>query len=61
MRAAAALLNPKAVYAVFENVRFVSPLKIFKDEPFQAEVEVIRVPNGADDESAYHARIFHGL
>ena len=58
MRAAAALLNPKAADAVFENVRFVSPLKIFKDEPFQAEVEVIRVPNGADGDTTYHARIF---
>ena len=44
--------------AVFENVRFVSPLKIFKDEPFQAEVEVIRVPNGAEGDTTYHARIF---
>ncbi len=58
MRAAAALLNPKAADAVFENVRFVSPLKIFKDEPFQAEVEVIRVPNGAEGDTTYHARIF---
>jgi NAD(P)-dependent dehydrogenase (short-subunit alcohol dehydrogenase family) len=58
MRAAAALLNPKAAEALFENVRFVSPLKIFKDEPFQAEVEVIRVPNGAEGDPTYHARIF---
>jgi holo-[acyl-carrier protein] synthase len=58
MRAAAALLDSKAAEAAFENVRFVSPLKIFKDEPFLAEVEVIRLTGGAEDQGTYHARIF---
>ena len=58
MRAAAELLNPEAKEAVFKDVRFVSPLKIFKDEPFLAEVEVIRVPGGADGKHIYYARIY---
>ena len=59
MRTAAALLNPKAADAVFEDVRFVSPLKIFKDDPFLAEVEVIRAPSETEGQSStYHARIF---
>jgi phosphopantetheine--protein transferase-like protein len=58
MRAAAALLDPRTADAMFENVRFVSPLKIFKDEPFLAEVEVVRLGGGAEDQRTYYARIF---
>ena len=42
MRSAADLLDPEAKTANFEQVRFRSPLKIFKKEPFEAEVEVVR-------------------
>ena len=59
MRTAAALLNPEAADAVFEDLSFVSPLKIFKDDPFLAEVEVIRAPSETEGQSSsYHARIF---
>jgi phosphopantetheinyl transferase (holo-ACP synthase) len=57
MKAAAALLNPQMGSANFEKVRFISPLKIFKNEPFEAEVEVIRVPEVAEGTIAYDARI----
>ena len=57
MRAAAALLSPEVACSRFEDVRFVSPLKIFKDDPFRAEVEVTRISEGANH-STYHARIF---
>ncbi|HTY25739.1 MAG TPA: SDR family NAD(P)-dependent oxidoreductase [Desulfomonilaceae bacterium] len=56
MRAAAALLNPEAKTARFEQVRFQSPLKIFKNEPFEAEVEITRSAESSE-ETAYHCRI----
>lgn len=43
MRSAAGLLDVSAPTARFRNVRFRSPLKIFKNEPFEAEIEVMRV------------------
>ncbi len=58
MRAAAALLSPEVANFMFEDVRFVSPLKIFKDDPFQAEVEVIRVSDGSKGDGSYHAKIY---
>ncbi|HMK37470.1 MAG TPA: SDR family NAD(P)-dependent oxidoreductase [Desulfomonilaceae bacterium] len=58
MRTAAALLDADAAAASFEKVRFRSPLKIFKSDPFEAEVEVVRTqaPDGQD--SAFRARTF---
>ncbi|MFZ5865031.1 MAG: SDR family NAD(P)-dependent oxidoreductase [Thermodesulfobacteriota bacterium] len=57
MRSAALLLDTSAPTARFRNVRFRSPLKIFKNEPFEAEIEVHRVV--ADDATApvYRATI----
>jgi phosphopantetheine--protein transferase-like protein len=57
MRAAAVLLDPAAAGAVFEDVHFRSPLKIFKDEPFEADVEVIRQHGRPDGLIAFDARI----
>jgi phosphopantetheine--protein transferase-like protein len=57
MRTAASLLNPEAATASFENVRFKSPLKLFKNDLFEAEVEAIRVEAPAGCSAAYHARI----
>jgi phosphopantetheine--protein transferase-like protein len=57
MRTAATLLNPAAAVASFENVRFKSPLKIFKNDPFEAEVEVVRVQAPSGCPAAYQARI----
>ena len=57
MRSAAALLNPEAKTANFEQVRFRSPLKIFKKEPFEAEVEVVRSRGTADQAAVYDCKI----
>ena len=57
MRRAAALLNPEAKTANFEQVRFRSPLKIFKKEPFEAEVEVARSRGTADEAAVYDCKI----
>ncbi len=43
MRAVVALVDPEAQFVNLENVHFRSPLKIFKDEPFEAEVELVRI------------------
>jgi len=56
MRAAACLLDPDAAAAGIENVRFVSPLKVFRQEPFEAEVEIVRV-SVAPETKAYRGRI----
>jgi acyl transferase domain-containing protein/NAD(P)H-dependent flavin oxidoreductase YrpB (nitropropane dioxygenase family)/NAD(P)-dependent dehydrogenase (short-subunit alcohol dehydrogenase family)/phosphopantetheinyl transferase (holo-ACP synthase)/acyl carrier protein len=58
MRGAAAFLNPEARKADFEGVRFRSPLKIFRDEPFQAEVEVVRLEEESAGVTAFRARLF---
>ncbi len=57
MRTAASMLNPEAAGASFEEVRFRSPLKIFKDEPFEAEVEIVRLAGRTDGTSAYRGKI----
>ena len=57
MRAAATLLDPAAATADFEDVRFKSPLKIFRNDVFEAEVEVVRGPTPDDASAAYHAKI----
>ena len=57
MRSAAEILNPDAGHAVFEQVRFHSPLKIFKDDPFEAEIQVVRTADDEDGHVCYLARI----
>jgi 3-oxoacyl-(acyl-carrier-protein) synthase/NAD(P)-dependent dehydrogenase (short-subunit alcohol dehydrogenase family)/phosphopantetheinyl transferase (holo-ACP synthase)/acyl carrier protein len=57
MRAAAELIDPQVARAEFQEVRFRSPLKIFKNEPFEAEVEVTRSPQATDCPASYQARI----
>ncbi|GEM_PF-84422 len=57
MRAAATLLDPDLRDAEFQDVRFHSPLKIFKDDPFEAEVEVLRIAGHSDNSASYEARI----
>ena len=43
MRKAAEILDPSTSEMVIQNVRFMQPLKIFKNEKFVAEVDVFRV------------------
>jgi phosphopantetheine--protein transferase-like protein len=57
MRAAATIMDPEAVHAVYEDVKFVGPIKVFKDEPFEVEVEVRRIGSSTDGTRAYFARI----
>jgi acyl transferase domain-containing protein/NAD(P)H-dependent flavin oxidoreductase YrpB (nitropropane dioxygenase family)/NAD(P)-dependent dehydrogenase (short-subunit alcohol dehydrogenase family)/phosphopantetheinyl transferase/acyl carrier protein len=57
MRTAASMLNPEAAGASFEEVRFRSPLKIFKDELFEAVVEIVKLSGRTDGTSAYRGRI----
>ncbi len=57
MKTATTLLNPEASRAYFENVHFHSPLKIFKDDPFEAEIEVVRSTDIDREGPAYRARI----
>ena len=57
MRTAASMLNPEAAGASFEEVRFRSPLKIFKDESFEAEVEIVKLAGRTDGTSAYRGKI----
>jgi len=57
MRAAAALIDKRVQTASFEDVRFQSPLKIFKSDPFEAEVEVARIQGSPDGTTRYQARI----
>jgi phosphopantetheine--protein transferase-like protein len=58
MRAAATTLNPEAAFADWQDVRFKGPIKVFKDDPFHAEVEAIRVEGGSPGEIKYFCRIF---
>jgi len=58
MRGAAALMNPDARDASFEAVRFPSPLKIFREDPFEAEVEVVRVAAEQEGVTVFNARLF---
>ncbi|MBI5569934.1 MAG: SDR family NAD(P)-dependent oxidoreductase [Desulfomonile tiedjei] len=57
MRAAATLLNRDAQQASFEEIRFRSPLKVFKDEPFEVEVEAFNVQGASDEPPTYYCRI----
>ena len=57
MRIAATMLDTEAATAMFESVRFHSPLKIFKDDPFEVEIEVARVADSSVGHRAYRARI----
>jgi phosphopantetheine--protein transferase-like protein len=57
MRSAAAIVDPSAPTARFRNVRFRSPLKIFKNEPFEAEIEVIRTVAADEAAPSYRASI----
>jgi phosphopantetheine--protein transferase-like protein len=57
MRAATTIVDPRAVHGIYEDVKFVGPIKVFKDEPFEVEVEVRRVSTAADGTTAYFARI----
>lgn len=43
MRKAAEILDPSTCEMVMQNVRFLKPLKIFKNEKFVAKVDVFRV------------------
>ncbi|MGP8283785.1 MAG: SDR family NAD(P)-dependent oxidoreductase [Desulfomonilaceae bacterium] len=43
MRKAAEILDPSTSKMVIQNVRFMKPLKIFKNEKFEAKVDVFRV------------------
>jgi phosphopantetheinyl transferase (holo-ACP synthase) len=58
MRSATALLYPEARTAALEGVRFLSPLKIFRDEAFEAEIEIVRDSGPSDRAPGYTARIF---
>ncbi|MDQ7785803.1 MAG: SDR family NAD(P)-dependent oxidoreductase, partial [Desulfomonilaceae bacterium] len=57
MKLAAQVLNPEASGAIFEDVRFLGPLKIFKDDPFEAEIEVVRRSDVDRASASYRARI----
>ncbi len=57
MRSAAALIDPEAKTANFEQVRFRSPLKIFKKEPYEAEVEIVRNRGAANRAAVYDCKI----
>jgi phosphopantetheine--protein transferase-like protein len=56
MRSAAALVDPAAEQAAFEDIRFLSPVKVFGETPFEAEVEVVR--DRAEGPPAFSARTF---
>ncbi len=57
MKTLASVLNPEASNAIFEDVHFHSPLKIFKDDPFEAEIEVVRTNDTDSGDISYRARI----
>jgi phosphopantetheine--protein transferase-like protein len=61
MRSAAVFLDPEANDLSFEDVHFHSPLKIFKEDPFEAEVEIIRQPVSSGGANLYSARISSSL
>ena len=57
MRATATIVDPEAAHAAFEDVKFVGPIKIFKDEPFEVEVEARRIGSSTEGTRAYFVRI----
>lgn len=57
MRAGASLIGSQVNPVVFEDVRFRSPVKIFKNELFEAEVEVQKLPGVDGGSESYSARI----
>lgn len=57
MRSATALLDPRCVAASFQSVKFLSPIKLFKDEPFELEVDVVRRTDSTPENERYEARI----
>ena len=57
MRSAARLLDPDLGAYHFEDVRFLSPLKLFGDNPFEAEVTIERETDTAEDKRSYRAHI----
>lgn len=57
MRSAVRVVEPDAGPLSFEHVRFLSPVKIFKDEPVEVEVELARTVDNARPEARYTARI----
>jgi acyl transferase domain-containing protein/NAD(P)H-dependent flavin oxidoreductase YrpB (nitropropane dioxygenase family)/phosphopantetheinyl transferase/NAD(P)-dependent dehydrogenase (short-subunit alcohol dehydrogenase family)/acyl carrier protein len=57
MRGTGTVLDPDIADAMFENLRFHSPVKIFKDDPFEVEIEVARVADSEDGHRVYEARI----
>ena len=57
MRSAARLLDPDLGEYHFEGVGFKSPLKIFGDTPFEAEVEISQDPDASPGKRSYRAKL----
>ncbi|MFH1112944.1 MAG: SDR family NAD(P)-dependent oxidoreductase [Pseudomonadota bacterium] len=57
MKTLASVVHPGASNAFLKNVHFHSPLKIFKDDPFEAEIEVVRTGGTDNGDISYRARI----
>ncbi len=56
MKCAASQLSPDVPFAQFEDVKFRSPVKVFKTDPFEAEVEITRLEDGKEG-LAFQGRI----
>ena len=57
MRGAYKVLNPDAGNVTFSDVRYLQPLKVFRNDPFQAEIEVELEESTDSSNPMYKARI----
>ena len=57
MRSAAAIVDPLCANSDFSGTVFHSPVKAFKDDPFEIEVQVARVADSPEASPVYHCRI----
>ncbi len=57
MRGAYQVLNPEGGNVTFSYVRYLQPLKVFKNDPFQAEIEVVREDGTESADPVFKARI----
>ncbi len=57
MRGAFQLLKPEAGNVTFSEVRYLQPLKVFRNDPFQAEIEVMSEDAPDSSNPTYKAKI----
>lgn len=57
MRGAYKVLDPEAGHVTFSDVRYLQPLKVFRNDPFQAEIEVELEESSGSSSPTYKAKI----